>query len=173
MQEVWTRERETWMDPEATFVAELNKAIELGESAPAAPGEPALLLPALPASVAAAGVAPTTLPQLFLRPDAIVFVDSLASLQVARAHLLSPQCKIIGVDLEHLPENLDGLDIKPTLCHQLRDEGVSVRPPSTAPTEYMCSGCNLIACICCYVLVCCSRRRRIIVHAPLPSPASF
>jgi hypothetical protein len=101
---------------EPTFEEELNKAIQLAEQ-PGVVTDPhaELLLPALPPSVSS-----TTLPQLFLRPSAITLVNSLSTLAEARSHLLNENCQLIGIDLEHLPENLDGLNIRPTLCQLLQ-----------------------------------------------------
>jgi len=75
---------------------------------------PNLLLPPLPSRSG-------ELPLLFLQPDAIVMVDSMDSLEQARQHLLSEECRAVGVDLEHLPENFAGLDMQPgPLCQLLQ-----------------------------------------------------
>jgi hypothetical protein len=76
-----------------------------------------LLLPALAPSSSSAVV---DLPQLFLQPRAIVMVDSLETLEEAKQHLLSEECRTIGLDLEHLPENFAGLEVQPVLCQLLQ-----------------------------------------------------
>lgn len=104
---------------EEVGMANLQRAIALWqeqeqqrEAGVALPADGSLFLPALPS--------PPELPQLFLRPDSIVIVDSMDSLTIAREHLLSPRTTVIGLDLEHLPENFVGLDLRPTLCQWLQ-----------------------------------------------------
>ena len=98
----------------------IQTALQLhNEAAPADSAAAAsLLLPPLPAAADSADSA--ELPLLLLHPRSIVMVDSLESLADARAHLLAPTCSSIGLDLEHLPENFEGLKLKPALCQLLQ-----------------------------------------------------